>query len=168
MNQFDEYFSANKNFVYKDGIYSQLDLSRDEFEREYTGIREKEGRMHDDNVARYLPEVGIDHPLYNEWKLRAYSAKHFVSYLELNRCRSIVEVGCGNGWLTSYIQNRMKISACGIDVEKKELQQAARISNGKSAFVRGDIFSKGFDDLKADVVLLVSCIQYFPSRMFKS
>jgi SAM-dependent methyltransferase len=161
MNMFEEYFSGNKNFVFANGIYQQVGFGRDEFEKEYTDVRTREGRMYDDNVARYLPEIPADHVLYNEWKVRAYSARHFVSYLKFVRCKSIVEIGCGNGWLTTYIQDKMKIPACGIDVGKAELHQAARISRGKSVFVHGDVFSEALDGLRADVVLLASCVQYF-------
>lgn len=162
MNQFEEFFSANKSFVFEKGIYRQAGLERDEFEREYTGIRKKEGRMYDDEVVRKLPETPRDHALHNEWKLRVNPARNFAAYLKVNNCRSIVEVGCGNGWLTTFIQNQLNIPACGIDIEKPELHQAARISKGKSTFVYGDVFSEQLNGLKADAVVLAACVQYFP------
>lgn len=162
MTDFEKFFSRNENFEFEDGIYCQSGLDRHEFEKEYTGIREKEGRMYDDEVVRNLPDVPRSHPLYNEWKVRSYSANHLVSYLRSNKCNSIVEIGCGNGWLVNYIQRALQIPACGIDIEKEELHQAVRVSHGASVFTYADIFSKALDGLQADVVLLASCIQYFP------
>lgn len=162
MNAFEEYFSGNKNFVYENGIFCQAGFSGGELEKEYTGIRTKEGRMYEDDIVRKLPEIPRDHALHSEWNLRAYPAGNFAAYLKVHNCRSIVEVGCGNGWFTTLIQNKLNVPACGIDVEMKELHQAARISKGKSTFVYGDIFSDALNGLKADAVLLAACIQYFP------
>lgn len=162
MKAFDEYFSRNKNFVFENGIYRQVGLDREEFEQEYINARTKEGRMYEDDIVRKLPNIPRDHALYNEWKLRTNPARNFAAYLKVNNCRSIVEVGCGNGWLTNFIQNTLGIPACGIDIEKRELYQAARISKGKSTFVYADIFSDALTGLKADAVLLAACVQYFP------
>lgn len=148
------------NFILEDGVYCQKNFSAGEFEQEYFSIRQKEGRILDDDAVRRLPF--IDHP---EWKIRARSARKLVVQLRRENCRSFIEVGCGNGWLTNYIQRELNIPAIGIDVGKVELKQAARISAGNATFVYGDVFS--LDDLQADAIILAACIQYFaePNRL---
>lgn len=162
MNQLEKFFAESTHFALKNGVYRQKGFSYDEFENEYTTIRTKEKRMYDDEFVRRLPIVPKTHPLFEEWKLRGYTKTNFAAYLKVNNCTSIIEVGCGNGWLTNLIQSYIGIPACGIDVGAKELEQAARISGGKSVFVYGDIFSESFDGLTADAIVLSACIQYFP------
>ena len=145
------------NFVLEDGVYCQSGFSTGEFEKEYFDIRSKEGRVYDDETVKKLPF--IEHP---EWRIRATSAKKLVGQLRKEKCTSFIEIGCGNGWLTNYIQSHLNITAYGIDVGKHELQQASRVSSGGATFFYGDIFSEAFNDLKADVIILAACIQYFP------
>lgn len=162
MNQFEEFFSANKDFTFVHGVYRLEGFVGEEFESEYTAIRKKEKRIYTDDIVRSLPSVPITHPHFEEWKLREYTSRHFSEYLKENGCKSFIEVGCGNGWVTTLIQNYLGVPACGIDVGHVELEQAARISEGKSVFAYGDIFSDKFDGLKADAIILASCVQYFP------
>lgn len=143
------------NFILEEGVYCQKDFSTGEFEHEYLSIRQKEGRILDDEVVKRLPF--IDHP---EWKIRAKSAKKLAAYLKKEKCKSVIEIGCGNGWLTNYIRCELNVPAMGIDVGKLELKQAARISERRATFVYGDVFS--MNDLQADAIILAACIQYFP------
>ncbi|HMJ69891.1 MAG TPA: class I SAM-dependent methyltransferase [Cyclobacteriaceae bacterium] len=162
MNPFEAYFSNNKNFKNENGVYYQLDFDGSEFEQQYTDIRTKEGRMYDDDIVRLLPAVAKEHPLYHEWAIRSHSARRLVGQLKKEKCRSLIEVGCGNGWLTNYVRRHLDIPVCGVDVGKAELSQAARIGGDKAAFVFADIFSEAMAGVTADAVLLASCIQYFP------
>jgi SAM-dependent methyltransferase len=143
-------------------VYREVGFASEEFENEYTGIRKKEERLYDDEVARALPAVPDTHPLRQEWKIRGNTSTNFAAYLKVHGCKSVIEIGCGNGWLATLIQKYLNIPVCGVDVGRGELEQAARISKGKSVFVCGDIFSENFDGLKADAIVLASCIQYFP------
>jgi SAM-dependent methyltransferase len=118
--------------------------------------------MYDDDTVRLLPVVPREHPLYREWNIRSHSARRLVAQLKKENCRSLIELGCGNGWLTNYIHRQLNIPVCGVDVGKPELLQAARTGEGKAAFVFADIFSEAVTGVTADVVLLASCIQYFP------
>jgi SAM-dependent methyltransferase len=145
------------DFILSDGVYCQKDFSTGEFENEYFSLREKEGRILSDDTVKKLPFISDP-----EWKIRALSAKKLVKQLKKENTRSFIEVGCGNGWLTNYLQRELNAKAVGIDVVKAELMQAARISEGKSTFFYGDIFSSSFDNLEADTIVLASSIQYFP------
>lgn len=131
-------------------------MSINEFEKEYLALRAREGRLHDDDTVKRLPFV--DDP---EWKIRANSAKKLLDHLKQENVRSFIEVGCGNGWLTNYLQRELNVSATGIDVNKTELEQASRISEGRATFIYGDIFSDAFNDIEADVIIHAASIQYF-------
>lgn len=149
------FFEGNPDFEKVNGVFCQKNFSKKEFEEAYVDIRTKEGRMYDDATVAKLPFVTYS----KEWSIRAASAGKLVKQLRKENCKSLIEVGCGNGWLANYIQRELDIEACGIDVEKLELEQAARVGKNKIAYAYADIFSlKG---MKADVVLLASCIQYF-------
>ncbi|HZY81732.1 MAG TPA: methyltransferase domain-containing protein [Cyclobacteriaceae bacterium] len=148
------FFERDPHFEKVNGVYCQKNFSKKEFEKAYVDIRTKEGRMYDDETVKKLPFV----PGSKEWGIRANSAKKLIKQLRKENCRSLIEIGCGNGWLSNYIQKELNIDVCGIDIERKELEQAARI-NIRAAFAYADIFS--MENLEADVVLLASCIQYF-------
>jgi len=155
------FFDKNNNFTIDDGVYCQKNFRSDEFQKEYVGIRTKEGRMYDDTTVKELPSISREHSLYKEWKIRKASADKLIARLKEEMCGSVMEVGCGNGWLTRYIQGHINIPAYGIDIGLTELKQAARISNGRAAFVYGDILSGAFHDLKVDTIVLAACAQYF-------
>ena len=132
-------------------------MNSSEFENEYLSLRSKEGRLHDDETVRQLPFV--DDP---EWKIRANSAQKLLRHLKRENVRSFIEVGCGNGWLTNYLQRELNVAATGIDVNRTELEQATRISGGRAKFIYGDIFSDVFNGIEADVIILAASVQYFP------
>jgi len=132
-------------------------MNFDDFEREYISIRTKEGRVYPDDVVRKLPF--IDDP---EWKMRTRSAKRLLEQLKKENCTSFVEIGCGNGWLTNYLQRELNAKATGIDVNKTELVQAERLSGGKASFYYGDIFSDELKDFRSGTILFAASIQYFP------
>ena len=143
------------DFTLEDGVYCQKNFSAGEFEQEYFSIRQKEGRILDDETVRRLPLIDTV-----EWNIRARSAGKLLQQLKKEKCASFIEVGCGNGWLTNYLQRELNIPAIGIDIVKAELKQAVRISEGRATFVYGNVFS--LNDLKADAIILAACIQYFP------
>lgn len=159
-----EYLASNKQLQLKEGLYSQNNLSLGSaFEQSYLSLREKEGRLYSDDFVRNLPYVPTRHPLAKEWKLRKYSADKLIRYLKRkNRYQSIIEIGCGNGWLTNYVAQCTGDDCLGVDINIRELQQAARLFHSASVnFAYADIQSDVLKDLKVDVILLPSCLQYF-------
>ena len=148
----------------KGNLYYQVGVEiNSAFEENYLEIRKSEGRLYNDAIASKLPWIDSAHPLSLEWRIRRKSAERLTQYLSRRKTESILEVGCGNGWLVRYIHQQLEIPCCGIDVNESELLQASRISIGNPdlLFVYGDIFSNAFRDLKVDVVVLASVIQYF-------
>jgi len=141
-----------------------MDLPRNNsFEENYLQLREKEGRLYSDSVVRLLPEFSGSAPLSIEWKIRKQSAKRLVRHFKLKRPKTIIEVGCGNGWLIHHLQQHVSAEYLGIDINERELKQATRISNGNlSCFLYGNILSGAMSELRADMIIVASVAHYFP------
>jgi ubiquinone/menaquinone biosynthesis C-methylase UbiE len=136
------------------------------FEKKYIACRSKENRIYTDEEVAQLPDCSPSHPHYQEWLLRKTVLKKLFNYLEQkNRPLSILEIGCGNGWLTHRLTAISRSRVTGIDINFTELQQAARVFNNihKAKFVYGDIRSGILDDRQFDIILFPASIQYFKS-----
>jgi ubiquinone/menaquinone biosynthesis C-methylase UbiE len=134
------------------------------FNQRYFALRDKEGRIMTDEELQHLPEVFPGHPYAQEWKLRASSCGQLKHYLEKkDKPLSILEVGCGNGWLShrlSYIQQSQILA---LDINKQELCQAERVFAHKKniKFCLGTIHDL-LAGLRFDVIIFAASIQYFP------
>lgn len=138
----------------------------------YTQVREQEGRIYPDEVVQRLPEIDRGHPLEEEWKMRRDSARRLCRYL---RGRpgplTILEVGCGNGWLSAQMARIPRTQVVGLDVNPRELEQAARVFAEVSnlCFVYGNLWQDTPPHHPFDVIVLASVVQYFPdlSRLIR-
>ena len=75
---------------------------------------------------------------------------------------NLLDVGCGNGWFSANIANSSSINIYALDVNKIELEQAARVFNLKTIyFICGNIFDNIFEKHSYDIITLNSSIQYF-------
>jgi SAM-dependent methyltransferase len=130
----------------------------------YLHVREKEGRLYSDEVVRGLPGLPPAHPLRAEWRARAASAARLCAYLaQLARPLTILELGCGNGWLTNRLAQVQDCRAVGVDLNHHELSQAARLFAGhRLTFLAADIFQAPFGERSFDAIIIASAIQYFP------
>ncbi len=54
---------------------------------------------------------------------------------------AILELGCGNGWLSHLLSQSLQRDVCGIDVNRTELTQAARMfgHDQRLSFIAADI-----------------------------
>lgn len=130
----------------------------------YLRVREREGRIYSDDVVARLPAIRRNHPLAKEWQARAASARRLNAYLaRRSRPLSILELGCGNGWLSNLLQNAGH-RVIGLDRNRFELGQAARVFStaGGPLFVDADIFVAPLPAKSLDAIIVVSAIQYFP------
>jgi ubiquinone/menaquinone biosynthesis C-methylase UbiE len=158
-------FLKHSPFESIDGLYYQKDLPRKQlFEDNYIILRKLEGRLYDDEVAGKLPEINSSHPTANEWRVRKRSTERLIKFLKTKQSQTILEVGCGNGWLIHAIQSALQKECLGIDINEIELLQASRVfgRNHGLHFVYGDILSQVFNTPMADAIIVASVIQYFP------
>jgi len=141
-----------------------LSEKQNDFENIYLKVREKEGRIYTDDALRQIPFVPQGFPNYQEWKLRQESVQRFVKYIQKNTIApSILEVGCGNGWLLHYIvQNNPDAVYMGLDMNELELLQALRVFPKENImWAYGDIFEPIFPAQSFDIIYIASSIQYF-------
>lgn len=130
------------------------------FSNYYLAVREKEQRILTDAEVRKLPNLAR-----NEWQYRIKSTERFTNYIATkNNDLQILTIGCGNGWFTNKIAEvSSENEVIGLDVNREELEQAARIFRAKNIrFVYADIF-KASEMLEAqfDIITLNGAIQYF-------
>jgi ubiquinone/menaquinone biosynthesis C-methylase UbiE len=136
------------------------------FEEKYIALRKKENRLYTDEEVAQLPEIAVQHPHYKEWMVRKQSMKRLMLWIEKkNRSLKILEVGCGNGWVSNQLSQIANTEVTGLDINPTELQQAKRIfkNNARLKFIAGEINSPILAAEKFDVILFAASIQYFPS-----
>ncbi len=131
----------------------------------YIDVRNQEKRVLTDCQVMFLPDIEPTHAHYKEWQVRKRSAKRLIDYLkEKSKPLNILEIGCGNGWLSSMLLTIKGSKVTGIDVNEPEIMQAKRLFKNE----RLDFICAGFDPTmfagqKFDVILFAASIQYFPS-----
>lgn len=131
---------------------------------DYARAREREGRTYPDEIVRRLPGVPPDHPLAAEWRLRAHSSGLLLRRLRARGARRIVDLGCGNGWLTAAMSALPGANVVGVDANLPEVEQARRVfrEGAHLRFVEGDIEALGvmLPLARPDAIVLASTIQY--------
>lgn len=127
----------------------------------YIAVRQKEQRILTDKEVALLPKLKR-----NEWEFRVKSTERFINYIDSKKeALNILDVGCGNGWFTNAISNvSEKNKVIGLDVNRNELEQAARVFKRQNLqYVYCDIFKKESSfKQQFDIITLNSCVQYFP------
>lgn len=129
----------------------------------YLDTRKKEDRIYDDEVVRSLPYLNTDHPQAAEWRLRQKNVTSLLRHTNQLAAQNILDLGCGNGWLTRQFVQDTRCQVLGLDINEKELLQAQRLFAGKQChFAYGDVFNAALPNNYFDLIAVVSCIQYFP------
>ena len=84
------------------------------FEEQYLKIRQKEKRLYADEEVKHLPDIAPWHVHYREWQFRKRSATRLMRYLEKKkRALNMLEVGCGNGWLSAKLAMNSSFNEIG-------------------------------------------------------
>jgi ubiquinone/menaquinone biosynthesis C-methylase UbiE len=138
----------------------------DEFDQLYFRLRQKEGRIYTDEEVAILPYIHTSHRHCQEWSIRRHSQKALISYLKhKNTFTSILEIGCGNGWLSSRIAKAVDAEVTGLDINSYELEQAKRVFKHipNLNFINGSLQDNDLKDQKFDMILFAASVQYFPS-----
>jgi len=137
-----------------------------DLEQFYIQVRQKEGRLYSDEELLRLPKVLSAHPHYKEWQLRKQSCNRLINYLRgKQQPLEILEIGCGNGWLSRQLTTIAGSKVIGSDIIFTELQQAAKVFHDvpNLHFICGDTESEVFENMKFDIILFAAAVQYFPS-----
>lgn len=143
-----------------------IDIKLSGFEQLYSAIRDKERRVYSDEEVLQLPNIAKNHPHYDEWQIRKESCNRLKHYFEKRKASfKILEVGCGNGWLSRQLAEIPGSKVTGIDVNLTELQQAVRVFDHISnlQFIHGGIHAKETQDAPYDFIVFAASIQYFSS-----
>lgn len=148
------------------GVNNQATIEKNtRFAEEYITLRRMEGRIYPDEMVARLPVVPSSDPLQKEWKIRARSSKKLLDYLNTRQAGlKILDIGCGNGWLSYQLSQVNQATVVALDINPYELEQARRVfsENQRLQFVYGDP-----EDLNAslqfDIIVFAASIQYFSS-----
>jgi SAM-dependent methyltransferase len=134
------------------------------FSENYLALREKEKRLYTDEELLQLPSIETNHQHFNEWVLRKESFNRLKQYLAVNnKALKILEVGCGNGWLSHRLSAIPISQVTGCDINQTELLQAKKVFSHipNLRFIYGDIHAAEIANEKFDYIIFASCIQYF-------
>ncbi|MFI5161102.1 MAG: class I SAM-dependent methyltransferase [Sphingobacteriales bacterium] len=136
-----------------------------DFEELYFAIRQGEKRIYTDDQLRMLPDIDPLHIHAAEWKIRKRSCMHLLLYLfKKHKSLRILEVGCGNGWLSSKLADIPGSLVTGLDINELEISQACRVFDKENLDFIYDTFNEDtFQDEKFDVIVFAASLQYFPS-----
>jgi ubiquinone/menaquinone biosynthesis C-methylase UbiE len=141
-----------------------------EFEKLYLQLREKEGRIYSDEEVMALPAISESHPHYNEWQVRKQSGERLINFLQKKQTTisngqemKILEVGCGNGWLSHRLSSIGRSNIIGTDINFAEIQQAAKVFHNipNLHFIYSDPESEVFEERQFDIIVFAAAVQYF-------
>jgi len=134
-------------------------------EKIYFEVRRAEGRILTDKEVLKLPDTDKNNPHSEEWKIRRDSCRKLLNYIsKKNPSPRILEIGCGNGWLSAQLAGINNSKVDSIDINSAELEQAARVFNKENlTFYYRDISKDIITDSSYDIILLAASVQYFPS-----
>lgn len=142
------------------------ELSREsEFEDLYFKVREKEIRIYSDKEVSELPSITKGHVYYSEWLVRKNSLEKLTDYLKKkNNTFHILDIGCGNGWLSDKLTQINNSTVTAVDVNKHEIDQARRVfkHNKNVTFVYNELQNILSGNEKFDIIVLTASVQYFP------
>lgn len=158
--QFSKYFKTLKlhNGFYYEG---QTPIVKT-FEQNYIQVREKEGRIYSETEIKSLPYL-TNHPLAAEWKLRHASTQLVCHYFQKQKEKTLIDLGCGNGWFSHYLAENENLWVVGLDINTHELEQASTIFlKDNLSFLYCDIFLLSIPLETVDYFTLNASIQYFP------
>lgn len=134
----------------------------------YLEVRRKEGRVLDDDFVVNLPDVSLSSPYAKEWRWRKRSFLRLLQYLQAQQhgALRILDLGCGNGWMSNRLAENPKWDVTAVDLNKEELEQGARLfGREKLRFLYADILGKERHNLEAvgkfQVIILAASVQYF-------
>jgi len=160
---------CNTNISVTKGVHLLSPVTNSDFEKQYTAVRNREKRLLSDEQLRKLPNTQKSDIHHNEWDIRQKSSHRIVEYLQKKEPHSrkwILDIGCGNGWFSNLLATIINSNILAIDINMTELMQAATVfTKANLWFAYLDIFSNTLKDNSFNIIILNSCIQYFPNPL---
>lgn len=141
----------------------QTEKDFSDLEKAYISLRDQEGRLYSDVLLKSLPNYSSNDFLAKEWAIRKESMRKLINYLKEDvNPQDVMELGCGNGWLSHALASIKTLNVTGVDINREELAQAARVfQKDNLSFEYGDVFSKSFAGRKYHKIIIAAAIQYF-------
>ena len=164
MHKFYDFFKSKQLGIHHGVIYLSNKELFAEKERLYLEIRKKEDRLYSDETVRTLPVIDNVHQQKNEWLIRKHSLQNLFDYLtKLNRPLTVLDLGCGNGWMANNLSSIPHIEIYALDLNSFELEQGRRVFSDKEniTFLYGNVFDDVLPFQGFDIIVLSSSIQYF-------
>jgi ubiquinone/menaquinone biosynthesis C-methylase UbiE len=151
------------NIANFDSESSDMQETHPVFEDLYHEVRRREKRLYSDGQLMFLPDIDSSHVHYKEWQIRKRSSQKLIDYLaKKNMPLNILEIGCGNGWLSSRLSSIKNSKVIGLDINELEILQAKRVfKKDNLEFICGSFTPAMFPGKKFDVILFAASLQYF-------
>ncbi len=132
------------------------------FEEAYLDARKTEQRILSLAQIKQLPHLE-NHPKAKEWQQRINSTNRFVDYIKSAKPQTVLDLACGNGWLSHKIAPLVRKLDL-MDINLKELEQADELFENfdNVDIYYCDIMNSDFEK-KYDLILINAAIQYFPN-----
>lgn len=132
------------------------------FEDLYNAVKPPKQKTYTDEQLKFLPDFDIHS---NEWEIRRHSSNKLITYLgKKRRHLNILEVGCGNGWLSAKLATLPNVQVTGLDINQSEIIQANRVFKKVNLdFIYDSFNDNSFETEKFDVIVFAASLQYFPS-----
>jgi ubiquinone/menaquinone biosynthesis C-methylase UbiE len=156
----------NPDLEKRNSVYIPRDAVPDPaFAKLYLALREKEKRVYSNEELAKLPDMPDGHPHYNEWLIRKASCEKLKALLKAKQGPlQILEVGCGNGWLSNQLATLPHTQVTGLDVNLPELEQGAAVFTAPNLrFVYGELRDFVLGAQRFDVIVFAASVAYFPS-----
>lgn len=150
-----------------DGVcLPQKEINEERFETYYNPIRQIEKRIYTDKELALLPKTLPGNIHRPEWMIRDESSSRLIRYLSKQKQPlTILEAGCGNGWLSNRLSFIPHSEVTGLDINFCELQQAAKVFKGRPnlKFLYGNVCADVLKGSKFDRIVFAASLQYFAS-----
>lgn len=81
-----------------------------------------------------------------------------IAEAEIDESSTVLDIGCGNGWITNFIQKKTNCRMIGLDISPTAIEMAAQSFSGRSKkldFFVGDMESYHFLDNVFDAILMI-------------
>ncbi|HEY4876967.1 MAG TPA: class I SAM-dependent methyltransferase [Puia sp.] len=140
----------------------------DNFEEHYHNVRLSEQRIYSNQQIAKLPDIEAEHVHAHEWLVRKKSTEQLIQLLKKKKTKlNILEVGCGNGWLSAKLANIENTTVTGVDVNRIELMQAVTTFQKKNNlhFIYNDIRNAELKSHAYDIIIFAASLQYFSSLL---